>query len=60
VLYRDLSIIESDIKIAVFDDMIEVSSPSVLMVDKEKLGLGYSELRNPLLGSFLKKFEIII
>lgn len=59
VVHRDYSIIGSDIKIAIFDDMIEVTSPGVLIIDKEKLGLGYSELRNPLLGSLFKKFEII-
>lgn len=46
-------------KIAIFDDMLEITSPGILMIDKEKLGFGYSELRNPHLGALLKRLEII-
>ena len=28
----------SDIKVAIFDDMIEVTNPGVLIIEKEKLG----------------------
>ncbi|MBL0721516.1 MAG: putative DNA binding domain-containing protein, partial [Sulfurovum sp.] len=59
IVHRDYSILGSDIKIAIFDDKIEIISPGTLIIDKEKLGLGYSELRNPNLGNLLKKFEII-
>jgi ATP-dependent DNA helicase RecG len=59
VLHRDYSISGSDIKIAIFDDMLEITSPGVLMIDKEKLGFGYSELRNPHLGALFKRLEII-
>ncbi len=59
VVHRDYSILGSDIKVAIFDDMIEVTNPGVFMIDKEKLGLGYSELRNQNLGNMFKKFQII-
>jgi len=45
VVHRDYSILGSDIKVAIFDDMIEITNPGVFMIDKEKLGLGYSELQ---------------
>lgn len=59
VVHRDYSILGSDIKVAIFDDMIEVTSPGFLIIDKDKLGFGYSELRNQNLGSLFKKLEII-
>lgn len=59
VVHRDYSILGSDIKIAIFDDMIEITSPGVLMIDKEKVGRGYSELRNQNLGNLFKLFDII-
>ena len=59
VVHRDYSILGSDIKVAIFDDMIEITNPGVFMIDKEKLGLGYSELRNQNLGNLFKKFQII-
>ena len=59
VLHRDYSVLGSDIKVAIFDDMIEVTSPGVLLIDKEKLGFGYSELRNQNFGNLFKKFKII-
>ena len=59
VVHRDYSIIGSDIKVAIFDDMIEITSPGVLVIDKDKLGFGYSKLRNPNLGYLFKKLNII-
>lgn len=59
VVHRDYSILGSDIKIAIFDDMIEITSPGVLMIDKEKIGRGFSELRNQNLGNLFKRFNII-
>ncbi len=59
VVHRDYSVYGSDIKIAIFDDMIEIISPGILIIDKAKLGRGYSELRNPNLGNLFKKLEII-
>jgi len=59
VVHRDYSVLGSDIKIAIFDDMIEITSPGVLLIDKDKLGLGYSELRNQNLGNLFKTFKII-
>lgn len=59
VVHRDYSVLGSDIKIAIFDDMVEVTSPGVLLIDKDKLGLGYSELRNQNLGNLFKAFKII-
>ncbi|MBD3842629.1 MAG: putative DNA binding domain-containing protein, partial [Campylobacterales bacterium] len=59
VVHRDYSVLGSDIKIAIFDDMVEITSPGVLLIDKDKLGLGYSELRNQNLGNLFKSFKII-
>ena len=59
VIHRDYSILGSDIKVAIFDDMIEITSPGVFLIDKEKLGQGYSELRNSTLGGLFKKLNII-
>lgn len=59
IVHRDYSILGSDIKIAIFDDCIEITSPGELIISKEKLGKGYSELRNPNLGNLLKRFEIV-
>lgn len=59
VVHRDYSIRGSDIKIAIFDDMIEITSPGVLIIDKEKLGEGYSELRNLNMGLLFKRLNII-
>ena len=59
VVHRDYSVIGSDIKIAIFDDMIEITNPGVFLIDKEKIGKGYSELRNVNLGDLFKKFKII-
>lgn len=39
--------------------MIEITSPGFLIIDKEKLGSGYSEPRNQNLGNILKKLNII-
>ncbi len=59
VVHRDYSILGSDIKIAIFDDMIEVTSPGVFLIDKEKIGKGYSKLRNSSLGALFKRLDII-
>ena len=59
VVHRDYAVQGSDIKVAIFDDMIEITSPGVLIIDKAKIGKGYSELRNPNLGSLFKKLNII-
>lgn len=58
VVHRDYSVLGSDIKIAIFDHMVEITSPGVLLIDKDKLGLGYSELRNQNLGNLFKTFKI--
>ena len=59
IVHRDYSVLGSDIKVAIFDDMIEITSPGNLIIDKDNLGKGYSELRNPNLGALLKKFDLI-
>jgi ATP-dependent DNA helicase RecG len=59
VVHRDYSILGSDIKIALFDDMIEVTSSGYFMIEKEQLNSGCSELRNQNLGNLFKKIKII-
>ena len=59
VLHRDYAVAGSDIKLAIYDDMVEITSPGVLNIDKQKLGHGYSELRNPNLGLLFKKLNLI-
>ena len=59
VVHRDYSILGSDIKIAIFDDMVEVTSPGYFMIEKDQLSSGCSELRNQNLGNLFKKLKII-
>ena len=51
----------SDIKLAIFDDMLEITSPGPLpdTISIEELGTGRSEIRNRILAPILKDLKII-
>lgn len=51
----------SDIKVAIFDDMLEITSPGPLpdTMPIEKLGTGRSEIRNRVLAPIFKDLKLI-
>lgn len=61
VVHRDYSILGSDIKVALFDNMLEITSPGPLpdTMPMEKLGSGRSEIRNRILAPIFKKLKLI-
>lgn len=61
VVHRDYSILGSDIKVALFDNMLEITSPGPLpdTMPIEKLGSGRSEIRNRVLAPIFKKLKLI-
>jgi predicted HTH transcriptional regulator len=61
VVHRDYSILGSDIKVALFDHMLEITSPGPLpdTMPMEKLGSGRSEIRNRVLAPIFKKLKLI-
>ena len=61
VIHRDYSILGSDIKVAIFDDMLEITSPGPLPdnLPPEALGSGRSEIRNRTLAPIFKDLKMI-
>jgi len=61
VIHRDYSLRGKDIKIAVFDDKIEITSPGKLLptVDFDDMEAGQSDIRNKVLAPVFKKLGII-
>ncbi|MDD4428673.1 MAG: ATP-binding protein [Paludibacter sp.] len=61
VIHRDYSLTGKDIKIAIFDDKIEITSPGKLMpsVDFSDMESGQSEIRNKILAPVFKRLGII-
>lgn len=61
VVYRDYSIQGSDIKVAIFDDMLEITSPGPLpdALPPDALGTGRSEIRNRILAPIFKELKLI-
>jgi len=61
VVHRDYAITGSDIKVAIFDDMLEVTSPGPLpdTLSPEALGTGRSEIRNRVLAPIFKDLGLI-
>ncbi len=61
VIHRDYSLNGKDIKIAIFDDKIEITSPGKLMpsVDYSLMDSGQSDIRNKILAPVFKKLGII-
>jgi len=61
VIHRDYAILGSDIKVAIFDDMLEITSPGPLpgTLPIEELGTGRSEIRNRVLAPIFKDLKLI-
>jgi ATP-dependent DNA helicase RecG len=61
IVHRDYSISGADIKIAVFDDLVEITSPGTMpgALTTEDIGTGRSEIRNKVLARFFKEIAFI-
>jgi len=61
VIHRDYSLTGKDIKIAIFDDKIEITSPGKLLptVDFNDMEAGQSDIRNKILAPVFKRLGII-
>ena len=61
VIHRDYAIRGSDIKVAIFDDMLEITSPGALpdTISIDTLGTGRSEIRNRVLAPIFKELKLI-
>lgn len=61
IIHRDYALTGKDIKIAVFDDKIEITSPGNLLptVDFNEMESGQSDIRNKVLAPVYKKLGII-
>lgn len=61
VIHRDYSLKGQEIKIAIFDDKIEITSPGKLMptIDFNDMEAGQSDIRNKTLAPLFKKLGII-
>jgi predicted HTH transcriptional regulator len=61
IIHRDYSLKGKDIKIAIFDDKIEITSPGKLLptVDFDEMEAGQSDIRNKTLAPVFKKLGII-
>jgi ATP-dependent DNA helicase RecG len=61
VIHRDYAILGSDIKVAIYDDMLEITSPGPLpdTLSVEELGTGRSEIRNRVLAPIFKELKLI-
>jgi len=61
VVHRDYSIRGSDIKFAIFDDRIEITSPGALpkSIEIDDIIAGRSEIRNTVIARFFKEINYI-
>lgn len=61
VIHRDYALNGKDIKIAIFDDKVEITSPGKLMpsIDYSLMDSGQSDIRNKVLAPVFKKLGII-
>lgn len=61
IIHRDYSLTGKDVKIAIFDDKIEITSPGKLLpsVDFDDMESGQSDIRNKVLAPVFKKLGII-
>ena len=61
VIHRDYAILGSDIKVAIYDDMLEITSPGPLpdLLSFKDLGTGRSEIRNRILAPIFKDMKLI-
>lgn len=61
IVHRDYSISGTSIRVAIFDDCVEISSPGLLPtgISLEQLGTGASEIRNRMLARSFKDMGLI-
>ncbi len=61
MIHRDYIILGSDVKVAIYDDMLEITSPGPLpdALSIEDLGSGRSEIRNRVLAPIFKDLKLI-
>lgn len=61
VIHRDYSLTGKDIKIAIFEDKIEITSPGKLLpsVDFDEMFAGQSDVRNKVLAPVFKRLGLI-
>ena len=61
VIHRDYSILGSDIKVAIYDDMLEITSPGPLpdLLSFDELGTGRSEIRNRIIAPIFKDMTLV-
>ena len=61
IIHRDYSLSGQDIKIAIFDNKIEITSPGKLMpsIDFSNMEAGQSEIRNKVLAPIFQRIGII-
>jgi predicted HTH transcriptional regulator len=61
VVHRDYSLTGKDIKVAIYDDMVEITSPGKLMpsIDFSELEARQSDIRNKVIAPIFKKLGII-
>lgn len=61
IIHRDYALTGSDIKVAIYDDMLEITSPGPLpdSLPIEELGTGRSEIRNRVLAPIFKDLKLI-
>ena len=61
IIHRDYALQGKDIKIAIFDDMLEITSPGVIpaTIDLTNLTSGQSEIRNRTLAPIFKELKLI-
>lgn len=61
VVHRDYSLTGKDIKVAIYDDMVEITSPGKLLpsIDFNELEARQSDIRNKVIAPVFKKMGII-
>jgi len=61
VIHREYAVLGSDIKVAIYDDMLEITSPGPLpdALSIEDLGSGRSDIRNRVLAPIFKDMKLI-
>ncbi len=61
VVHRDYSLSGKDIKVAVYDDMVEITSPGKLMpsIDFSDMEARQSDIRNKIIAPIFKKLGVI-
>ncbi len=61
VVHRDYSLTGKDIKVAIYDDMVEITSPGKLMpsIDFNELEARQSDIRNKIIAPVFKKIGVI-